>query len=273
MLPSLFQLVKPTLQCLSLTATVSNLSPWRQLAEPGNEEIIVRCDGNNQVDRVEEPGTKVEKVDGGVEPAAQKSQKGSAVRWRYAEQGTNMHRIAHLEREDPDFSRKSYIDGVAYMLMALPEDLSNQETATIRRALPPAIMDANIVCPRSKESGWGLIPEDCTMLRWCVARSVAAIVILIYLFLSWVAALVHVATDYEREHRILQRAVSRGVVTAAAVGGRGVVISARVYGMREGRFGQLLNRILAWTVENVTHGIQEGLGEGLTMVDKGLKIG
>ncbi|KAI1824193.1 hypothetical protein F4861DRAFT_273561 [Xylaria intraflava] len=274
MLPPLAPSLKPTLHYLSLMAARSNLSPWRQLAGEDNEETRIDHD---RIDKMKNPDIGIETSEVEVEPEAQEreqTQKDSAIRWRYAEQGRNMHRIAFLDRSDPVFSRKSYIDGVAYMLMALPENLSNQETSTIRRALPRTIASTSMGGgTRGEAIDWDLIPEGRTILRRCVARSVTALVILIHLVLSCIAVVVHVATDYEHKHRILQRVVSQGIVIAAAVGGHGVVFSTKIYGMREGRVGKAVNRIVTWTVENVTYGIQEGLGEGLMMLDKGLREG
>ncbi|KAI2629448.1 hypothetical protein GGS21DRAFT_225683 [Xylaria nigripes] len=278
MLPTQVQSLMPNLQYVPLSTTLSILSPWRQLAGHDDGEIVTGQEKVNCMDRAADDEFELDRAE--VEEQSetqirQQAQQASTIRWRYAEQGTSMHRIAYLEKGDPVFSRKSYIDGVAYMLMALPDDLSRQETTTLRKALPPTIIDSNfVVGARGQTIHWQLIPDGRrTILRRCVASFVAVLVILIHLALMCMATVVRVVTHYERKHAIVRRIVSRGFIIAAAVGGHSVVLSAKIYGMREGRVGKVVNNIVTWTVENVSYGIQEGLGEGLTMVDKGLKVG
>lgn len=185
----------------------------------------------------------------------------------------NIHRLAHIEREgDPDFSRKSYIDGVTYALRALPENLSDQETTTIRAALPPPIADRG---PARRRDGraicWQPPPENRTLLQRWVASCVAIFVVLVHLVLSYVTVVVRVGAYYERKHHISQLIAARGFVIATAVGRHSVVLSAKICAMKDGPVGRAvsstMSSIASWTVESVTYGIQEGLGQGQMMVE------
>lgn len=187
--------------------------------------------------------------------------------------GMNIHRLAHIEKEgDPDFSRKSYIDGVTYALRALPENLSDQETMTILAALPPPFADTGPTRGRNGRAiCWQAPPENRTLLQRWVASCVAIFVVLVHLVLSYVTVVIRVGADYERKHHISQLIAARGFVIATAVGRHSVVLSAKICAMKDGRVGRALSStmssIASWTVESVTYGIQEGIGQGRMMVD------
>jgi hypothetical protein len=174
----------------------------------------------------------------------------------------NMHRIAFVERKDPQFSRKSYIDGVAYMLMALPDNLSDQEADLIRDSLPPS---CNLVDDRN---GWNLSPEGRTALQQCVASLVAAFVVLMHSVLSFVAIAFRAGAQYDRKHKILQHIIFKSLVIATAVGRHSVILSAKICAMSDGRVCKAMSNAAVWTVENVTYSIQDGIGQGLQRISR-----
>ncbi|KAI0457632.1 hypothetical protein F5B21DRAFT_512623 [Xylaria acuta] len=253
-------------QSLRRSDRLSIISLRRRLTGQGTEELVVTSRQEDQVAQMYKTA-----VDPGMQVATQhneQAQMASGIRWKYAEQGLNMQHAAYLEKEDPTFSRKSYIDGLAYILMALPDNLSNQETATIREALPPSIADTNLADGRNNGAmGWKPPPESRTVLQRCVAHMVTIFVVLVHLALSYATIVVRVGAYYERKHNISQHIASRGFVIATAVGRHSVVLSAKICAMKDGRVGKAVSSLANWTVESVTYGIQEGIGQGLIMVD------
>ncbi|KAI1809619.1 hypothetical protein GGS20DRAFT_590411 [Poronia punctata] len=180
----------------------------------------------------------------------------SGVKWRYAEQGSKLHRTAFLEENDAEFSRKSYIDGLTYMLMGLPDNLSDKERAAIRDALPPSI-----AIRTAQTTERVAIPSN--HLQRCIASIVAFSVLLLY----WASLAIRVAVRYDRDHNVSQRLVSKGFCIVSSAGKHGVDLSAKICAISDGRVGKAISSFAAWTVESVTCGIQDGLGQGLTMVD------
>ncbi|TGJ82989.1 hypothetical protein E0Z10_g5771 [Xylaria hypoxylon] len=268
MLPMSVRSRIPAFKFLRRSDCLSIISSQRPLTGGNIEELVVTSHEENQVVQVN--GTAVEA--GTPVPMQGKEQAlaPSGIRWRYAEQGMNIHRIACYDKEDPGFSRKSYIDGVAYMLMALPDDLSDKETATIREALPSCVADAKLVNGRNGRAiGWKYPPENQTFLQRCVANVVAIFVVLIHVALSYATVVVRVGAYYERKYNVSQQIVSRGFVIATTVGRHGVVLSSKICAMRNGRFGKVMSKIASWTIESITCGIQEGIGQGLMMIDTG----
>ncbi|KAK5634560.1 hypothetical protein RRF57_010273 [Xylaria bambusicola] len=179
-----------------------------------------------------------------------------------------LHRVAYIDKEDPAFSRKSYIDGVAYVLMALPEDLSDREVASIREALPPSMSDLDLVDEADGRAiGWKSAPGSRTVLQRCVAITVALSVVFIHTILSYASIVVSVGAYYERKHNISEQILSKGFVIASAVGRHSVFLSAKICAMKDGPVGKAISNMATRTVESVASGIQEGIGQGLMMSD------
>ncbi|KAI0967049.1 hypothetical protein F4678DRAFT_465852 [Xylaria arbuscula] len=205
----------------------------------------------------------------------------AGVRWRYAEQGRAIHNLAYRNKEDTEFLRKSYIDGVAYMLLGLPADLELHEAAVIRVALP-AIMqqDRNPIDEQDHnpvDDGRALGPRRSASegssalaaLQRGTAMIAAICVVLIHLLVSYATLLITLGAYYERKHNISQQIVTRGFVIVSTVGRHGVELSAKVCGMKDGFVGKAIGSIATQAIKSVASGIQEGIGQGLLLIDTG----
>ncbi|KAI1638132.1 hypothetical protein F4809DRAFT_601373 [Biscogniauxia mediterranea] len=205
----------------------------------------------------------------------------SGVKWRYATQGSYLHHSAAREKEDPGFARRAYIDGVAYMLKSLPDDLDDHETSVIRQALPSACaapaagsaIDGNgagFTGPGGQQRtiGWRPSDQGKTLLHRAVAAVVSSLVVLLHVLMSCAVLLVRAGAQYERQYSISQHLVSRGFVFATAVGRHSVVLSGKICAMSDGRVGRAMTELAAWTVENVTGGIQDGIGQGIWAIEQ-----
>ena len=58
----------------------------------------------------------------------------------------------------------------------------------------------------------------------------------------------------------------QGIETADSLGKTGLGMTATIYGMGDGRVGQLITETAAWVIEGVTGGIHEGVGEGMVIL-------
>lgn len=195
----------------------------------------------------------------------------SGVKWRYAEQGTFLQHSASRETEDLVFARKSYIDSVAYMLKGLPDDMDNYETSVIRRALPKSCAPVGIngqIEAAPGRPGW--VPSDRakTFLRSTIQGSVAVIVLFLYLLLSFLAVILRAGADFERQYNVSQHLVSSGLTFATAVGKRSGALGERIYAMGDGKVGKVVSDLAVWTLEGVTGGIHDGIGQGLLLIEQ-----
>lgn len=185
-----------------------------------------------------------------------------------------MHTAGTQNSRDIAFTRKSYIDGVAYLLKALPDDLDDHEASVIQRAIPqPCIPSVSGDLNGQHDGGvsyqtrgWRPSDRGRTFLRRAVQTIVARFVWFMYLFIRFIMLLITAGAYYERRYNISQHLVARGFVVANAMGRQSVILSGRVAQMGDGRVGQTVTGLAAWTVESLTGGIQDGVGEGLHMI-------
>ncbi|KAI0388771.1 hypothetical protein F5Y17DRAFT_180417 [Xylariaceae sp. FL0594] len=190
----------------------------------------------------------------------------SGIKWRYAVQGTKLHRAVYNDSEsDPDFARRSYIDGLAYMLLGLPDDLTPKEISVLRDALPSSCCannnPINLNNPNPIQDGGGDEEEDRTpTLQRSVAYLVAALIVLLHWTVWLATAAVRLGARYEREHNVSQHLFAKGCQAASVVARHGAVIS-------NGRFGRAVADLAASALESIMCGIQDGLGDGMAMVD------
>ncbi|RYP80962.1 hypothetical protein DL770_006038 [Monosporascus sp. CRB-9-2] len=186
---------------------------------------------------------------------------GSGIKWKYASQGSMLHDASSRHRADAVFARKSYIDGVVYMLKALPEDMDEIERAAIRRAAADSCGE--------RESGEGEGErEDRTFLHRWVQSLVALVVLLAHALFRLFREGVRLGARYEREHHVSQALVELGLVAASVVGRCGAVLGAAANAAGVSPAGRAVGALAAWALENVVAGIQDGLGEGMQTVNR-----
>ncbi|KAI1379274.1 hypothetical protein F4677DRAFT_408478 [Hypoxylon crocopeplum] len=281
MLPTSVQSRLPALQSLRRSTSFSILSSGRRSTPPQKDIeqlVIARRDDGSVVElqacataadvansRLEEDRPKTSSSDGSI------SNTDSGVKWRYAAQGTFLQHSASQETADLVFARKSYIDGVAYMLRALPDDMDDYETSVIRQALPmscaPIGVDGQIEAGPGRP-GWQPSERAKTFLHATVQGFVTGIVLFVYLLLSFLASVIRTGAYYERQYNVSQHLVSRGFVFATALGKQSGVLGEKICAMGEGRLGKALSVLAGWTVESVTGGIQDGIGQGLLLIEQ-----
>ncbi|KAI1776842.1 hypothetical protein F4818DRAFT_360687 [Hypoxylon cercidicola] len=278
MLPTSVQSRIPGFQSLRRSKSFSILSSRLRSAQrqQGADQVVVEHTGNSVVELeacnpTDDAGPLEVDLPKYSGPGRSISNTTSGVKWRYAEQGTFLQHSANRETEDLAFSRKSYIDSVAYMLKGLPDDMDNYEASVIRRALPKscAQVDANGQIEAAPGTpGW--LPSDRAkkFLRSAVQGSVAAIVLSLYLLLSFLAVVIRAGADFERQYNVSQHIVSRGLMFATAVGKRSGALGERICAMSDGKVGKAVSDLAVWTLEGVTGGIHDGIGQGLLLIEQ-----
>ncbi|GKT48671.1 uncharacterized protein ColSpa_08852 [Colletotrichum spaethianum] len=164
-----------------------------------------------------------------------------------------------------DFERKAFLDGVEYILKALPSDLNEHElhrlrTSTPSNFIPPASAGGRAYSPsRGAHHGRSILHRG-------VQTAVVNIFLLIHLALPYIILLLRLAARTEREYRISENLVGAGMGLANAIGSKGMRITGALCNVGDGRVGQALTEAIAWTVEGFTGGLSDGVGEGLSLV-------
>ncbi|TDZ35369.1 hypothetical protein C8035_v008864 [Colletotrichum spinosum] len=195
----------------------------------------------------------------------------SSIEWSYASQGLDLlnsarsARAVASQRGGSDFERKAFLDGVDYILKALPPDLNEQELQRLRTSVP------NNLIPPASPDGRAYSPTrggnaQRSILHRGVQSAVVNIFILIHLTLPYVLLLLRLAVRTEREYKISENLVGAGMDLANTIGSKGMKITGALCNVGDGKVGQVLTEAIAWTIEGVTGGLSDGVGQGLTIV-------
>lgn len=171
------------------------------------------------------------------------------------------------------------MDGVTYLLRGLPPNLDVYETEQIKAALPYQL---NIAVEKERRrsepiGGAQSLSNDrhtndqhpSQHRRSLVHRAVQLLVVnlflAIYFALPYLIFLIKSAASIERRYKVSETMVGHGMNLAGAAGRQCSQLAGAVLNMNDGKVGQGLSRAVAWTVEEVTRGISDGVGEGLVV--------
>jgi hypothetical protein len=147
----------------------------------------------------------------------------SGVKWKFAYEGSSLLNRAVQEASSPEqcpgLTRKMYVDGLLYLIEALPDDLSDDELLRIRRALP-ACNDEDLSERPLRElsqSTHGLNRSKSTekssrSITYAASTGMTFyMMFLINLLLPYVHLLLSQLYRYERRYRISDRLVNNGI--------------------------------------------------------------
>ncbi|GKZ85429.1 hypothetical protein AnigIFM56816_011202 [Aspergillus niger] len=211
-------------------------------------------------------------------PMAPKYEAESGLRWNRIAPALNLLQNACHEAQqrqcDSRLARMLYVDALGYLLDGLPDDMSSQETVTIRDNLPagvkgtlaaPSVTDPSAAGLHSLLAEENSLPER-SYLHRLLSSTIVYFFIMLQFLMPYVKILVCHLYQYERSHRITERAVTKVLVAADNFGKRGMVIGAAVLNYNEGRVSANLMDLAAWWVTSIAGGIYEGFAEGMTIM-------
>ncbi|KAF4345334.1 hypothetical protein FBEOM_635 [Fusarium beomiforme] len=193
--------------------------------------------------------------------------------------GTNLVNIsidggkAAVAEEDVAFERKAFVDGVTYLLKALPQELDEGELKRIQCALPGQINQSDMALTQTTPDSPRIHPSQ---PRSIIHRGVQMTVVNLIFFLSflmpYLLLLVRCAARLERKYKISETLVGHSVELAKSIGKQSASLTEAIGQMNDGKVAQALLEVFLWTFDGVTQGISDGLGEGLSMVGSRSKL-
>jgi hypothetical protein len=161
---------------------------------------------------------------------------------------------------DPSFERKAYVDGLSYLIRAVPNHLSEAETKNMEDSLPAALKqprDPNVRTFSRREQ---------SILHRIVRTVVMYLIVLAHWILPYLSYLYQLAARTERKYKISENMVRQGMVLASNIGRQSTNLTAIISNITDGPVGRVVTGAAAWTVEGVVGGVSDGVGEGLSMV-------
>lgn len=158
-----------------------------------------------------------------------------------------------------EFERDTYVDGLAYLLRGLPENLTPQEGDRLLRSMPAALLDGT-------ENSRSIASRDerhpSTLYR--LTNSIALrFILLLSILLPYLLLLVQWLAGLERRYKVSENLSCYALQMMNAVAHHGGRVLQATSG-QEWRIGQLLISRLLWTVEEVSRGLADGVDQGLS---------
>lgn len=153
------------------------------------------------------------------------------------------------ELVEPEARRSQYIDGLSYMLKALPNDLTLVETGKIRDAFGSS-SNRDIHAQPTTSSNGNIL-----------SRGTAFVIFQLAVFLSFIVpmfkGLLVYCHGYEREHHVLENLFRKTLQAAEDLSERGSNMEETV-----------MFRGLKWVAQGVVQGVSEGAGKGSVVLGK-----
>ncbi|GKZ21136.1 hypothetical protein AbraIFM66951_008674 [Aspergillus brasiliensis] len=211
-------------------------------------------------------------------PMASKYEADSGLRWNRIVPALNLLQNACHEAQqrqcDSRLARILYVDALGYLLDGLPEDMNDQETTKIQNKLPtsvkeslaaPVMTELPAAGPHSLPAGENSLPERSYLHRF-LSSTIIYFFIMLQILMPYVKVLMRHLYQYERSHRVTERAVTKVLGAADNFGKRGIVIGAAVLNYNEGRVGAIIFDLASWWVTGIVGGICEGFAEGMIIM-------
>ncbi|KAJ3455118.1 hypothetical protein MRS44_013718 [Fusarium solani] len=175
-----------------------------------------------------------------------------------------------IAEEDVDFERTVFIDGVTYLIKALPQDLDVCELRRIQSALPEDVAHLHL---GAVQLGVGFTPcasgQPRSILRRGVQMFVVNLISFLNFLLPYLMYLPRHAARMERKYKVFETVVGLGLGFVNSIGKQSVSFTETMCQMNDGRVGKALLEAFIWTVDRVAHEIPDGFGEGLSIMGAG----
>ncbi|EED22262.1 hypothetical protein TSTA_095080 [Talaromyces stipitatus ATCC 10500] len=191
----------------------------------------------------------------------------SGLRWNRVVPAFSLLRNAGFEAQQPNSDarlvRSLFIDGVGYLLEALPSDLTDDEARSIRDRLPDPLRAQVEKIPASPSQNNPVPPS---YLHRVIATLIVYGFIFAQLILPYVKVLLNSIYTYERKYRVTERILAAALESADGVGKGAGNIGSMLMTLSEGRLFTGLCTLTAWTIESVAGGVYDGVNEGLVVL-------
>lgn len=154
---------------------------------------------------------------------------------------------------------------MAYLLSALPEDLTSEEAETLRDSLPeklkPSLIPVSSSHPDSPP-----YPAQRSYIHRSLATGIVYFCLLLQFLMPYIKEVMFHMYEYDRTHRVRERVTSLTLYVAEMVGRGGVNLGSTVLDMYDGKPGDVVSGTASWWLEGVAGGIYEGVGEGMVIL-------
>jgi hypothetical protein len=174
-------------------------------------------------------------------------------------------RNAAFEAQQPNSDirlvRTLFINGLGYLLEALPSDLTVEEARSIHDRLPESVK----VSVENSASATTSSPPP-SYLHRVIAALIVYIFVLAQVLLPYVTMLLNSIYRCERKYRVTEKVLVTALNTADGVGKGAHNVGSMLSVLKEGTITTGVGNLIAWLSESVAGGVYDGVSEGLVVV-------
>lgn len=163
--------------------------------------------------------------------------------------------------------------GLTYLLRGLPSDLTPAEQLSIHGCIPQRLLqtedvdkEGEISVSSHAERHATRHPQPPSILHKLLASTIVQLFVLFQFLFPYIKFFLRAAYEYEREHHISEKVLASSIDMADAFGKQSLTVTAALFGMGNGRMGEVLGEAASWVIKGITGGIHEGVGEGLNVI-------
>lgn len=172
--------------------------------------------------------------------------------------------------------RRAYVQGVAWLLQGLPDDLEVHERNELVRAMPDSLLEEMEIVERrsgasnnhaqlarrERKSPAALPPpsepfDDRSLVHRAVAAVVVQLMLPLQIFWAYFITLLSRAVYLERKYKVTEQVVKHSGELGYTMGKRGVKLTGTIYNNGGSRVGQGLLYVADGLVKGIRDGIQE----------------
>lgn len=175
----------------------------------------------------------------------------------------NQGRAADGDRSN---ERRAYVQGLAWLLQGLPQDLDDQERQDLTRSMPPPLLgEMNSISGHRRRGPSIRHANGAHGGRSFIQRMVAALIVQLIVPMQFIWAylitLLGHAVYLERKYKVTEHVVKHSGELGYTVGKNGVKLSGVIYNNGGARVGAVITDAVAYVADGVVKGISDGIRE------------
>lgn len=185
---------------------------------------------------------------------------------------------------DHSNERRAYVQGLAWLLQGLPQDLDEQERQDLTRSMPSHLlqggeMDRNrghrrLGAPSSssQRTGKRRSRRSDDDSRSFIQRAIAALIVQLIgpmqILWAYLLTLLSHAVYLERKYKVTEHVVKHSGELGYTMGKNGVKLSGVIYHNGGARVGAVLTDAVAYVADGVVKGVSDGIREACLELEK-----
>ncbi|OKL56101.1 hypothetical protein UA08_08665 [Talaromyces atroroseus] len=175
---------------------------------------------------------------------------------------------AQQSNSDTRLVRSLFINGLGYLLDALPSDLTVDEARAIYDHLPESVRVSVENSAGATTSQRNLASSNSpSYLHRLIATFIVYIFVFVQVILPYLRKLLNLIYRYERKYRLTEKVLATALNTADGANGKGAHnVGLFLSISNQGKIMTAVGDLIAWLSESVAGGIYEGVNEGLVAV-------